>query len=544
MARGNFGTDLVIGNPGDQPMTEQEAATAAVLKALTDLGGHLVQEDEAILFKGEKFVLPGQYSGRLDKAARDLLRIHEDQKETYSFGRNYNYRPYDGAAAFQRAMKRVFGQAGYGKKTVTFFGSYPPEYMTIETGVGTTDSVPWGRVGLGPIDATFTLGIARDREYGTLFRLEVEAPKMHRKLIAGFFEVVADELRERSIYRGKAINGAEHPGFLDVTGVDPTKVVYSDHTLAQLGANVWSSLEHADAMRAAGMPLKRQVLLEGPYGTGKSLAGALTAQRSVKHGWTFILVRPGQDDLFTALKTAVLYAPAVVQFEDIDAIQVHSGTDLSKLLDMLDSIGNKGSEIVSVFTTNHVDRIPKGVLRPGRIDAVIHIGGLDKSGYRKLVESLIPADQLGDIDYDKVSEAFGYKRVPADTEITNVAGQVVVSKKGELVLEGHGYVLDADGHVYAEGMLPAFVKEAVEKVRRYQLDRAGQFDTVETSDLVESALGLKRQLQLMQEADEGLPAATLEASLTRTVAKAAYEGLINKVKLDQDKDLTLVAATE
>lgn len=535
--------DLVIVG-GDRQVTEKEALLAAMLADLDALGGKFIQEDEAILFEGTKIILPAQYSGQLDKAARDIIRIHEDQKETYSFGRNYNYRPYDGAAAFQRAMKRVFGQAGYGKRTVTFFGSYPPEYMTIEVGVNQTDSVPWGRVGLGPLDATFTLGIARDKEYGILFRLEVEAPKMHRKRIAAFFEVVADELKQRSIYRGKAINGAEHPGFLDVSGVDPNKVVYSDHTLAQLGANVWSSLEHADTMRAAGMPLKRQVLLEGPYGTGKSLAGALTAQRSVDHGWTFILVRPGQDDLFTALKTAVLYAPAVVQFEDIDALQVNSGVDLSKLLDMLDSIGNKGSEIVSVFTTNHVDRIPKGVLRPGRIDAVIHIGGLDKAGYRKLVESLIPADQLGDIDYDKVSEAFGYKKVAADTEITNVAGQVVVSKKGELVLEGHGYVLDADGHVYAEGMLPAFVKEAVEKVRRYQLDRAGQFDTVETSDLVEAALGLRRQLQLMQEADEGLPATTVESSLARMVAKAAREGLIDQVKLDGNQDFLLVEATE
>lgn len=527
------GTDLVVAKNGEKPLTEQELRKLQVIAALDELGAMLVQEDEAIQFQGDKIILPQQYSGQLDKAAKDILRIHKDQQETYEFGRNFNYRPYDGAAAFQRAMKRVFGQAGYGKRTVTFFGSYPPEYMTIETGVNTTDSVPWGRVGLGALDATFNLSVAHDKEYGTLFRLEVEAPKMHRQRIAAFFEIVADELKQRSIYKGKAINGADTPGFLDVSGIDPNKVVYSDHTLAQLGANVWATLEHSEAMRDAGMPLKRQVLLEGPYGTGKSLAGALTAQRAVDHGWTFILVRPGQDDLFTSLKTAQLYAPAVVQFEDIDAIQVHSNTDLSKLLDMLDSVGNKGTEVVAMFTTNHVDRIPKGVLRPGRIDAVIHIGGLDKTGYRKLVEAHIPADQLGKIDYEKVAEAFGYTKVPDGVEVkVPNTDTVIVTKGGELNLEGHGYVIDAtDGKVYREGMLPAFVKEAIEKVRRYQLDRTGRFGTVETEDLVESALGLRRQLQLMQDADEGLPGGSIDSALRALVATSAREGVVDKVQL-------------
>lgn len=535
-------TDLVLGANGE-PMTEQEAIKVAQLKALTDLGSSMIQEDGGIQFQGEQIILPKQYSGNLRKAAEDILRIDKDQSEEYEFSRTYNYRPQDGAAAFQRAMIRVFGQAGYGKKIRTFFGDYPPQYMTIETGVGTTESVPWGQVGLGPLEATFSLGAARDKEYGILFELSVTAPKRYRAALAGFFEVVADELKRRSIYRGKAINGAEVPGFLDVSGVNPNKVVYSDHTLAQLGANVWSALEHTEAMRKAGMSLKRQVLLEGPYGTGKSLAGALTAQRAEREGWTFILVRPGQDDLFDALKTAQLYSPAVVQFEDIDTIKAKTNTDLARLLDVLDGISNKGTEIVAMFTTNHVDRIPKGVLRPGRIDAVIHIGGLDKAGYRKLVEATIPADQLGDIDYTKVAEAFGYVAVPKGSEIKN-GKNVVVNKDGILLRENEGYVVDADGGVYKEGMLPAFVKEAIERVRRYQLDRSGQFDTVETSDLVEAALGLRRQLQLMTEADEGAPADNLVANLTEVIGDGVRDSLLNKARIDERQGLLLVEATK
>lgn len=536
MAKGS-NTDLVVPTGQQDTMTEQEALRLEVLRKLGELGAAMVQEDEAVEFTGTKFILPQQYNGDLRKVARDLNKLADQNEERFNFGRTFQYRPYDGAAAFQRAMKRLFGQGGYGQKIHTMFGDILPEYVTINIDVNKTDSVPWGRVGLGVLEATFDLGGVRDKEYGTLFRLEVEAPKKYRAHVNAFFEVVQDELRQRSIYRGKAINGAETPGFLDVSQVDPNMVVYSQETLSQLGANVWATLENAEKMRKEKLPLKRQVLLEGPFGTGKSLAGMLTAQLAIKHGWTFILVRPGQDDLFTALKTAVLYGPAVVQFEDIDSLQVSTSTDLSKLLDMLDSISNKGAEIIALFTTNHVDRIPKGVLRPGRIDAIVHVGGLDSSGYEKLIKSLVPADQLGDIDYEKVAEAFGYKRVPENTEIKNNNDQVVVSKTGELLLENQGYVVDANGGVYSEGMLPAFVSEAITRVRRYQLDRTGDFGIVETEDLENSARGLRRQLQLMSEADEGIARHTIDSALGRLVQHNAVEGLDGAIQLGDNDNL-------
>ena len=144
---------------------------------------------------------------------------------------------------------------------------------------------------------------------------------------------------------------AEEPTFLDLSKIDPNKVIYSEEVLTQLNTNLWSVLEHTDLMRSYGLPLKRAVLLEGPYGTGKTLAGTLTAKRAVENGWTFILVRPGQDDLFTALKTAQVYAPAVVWFEDIDGL-AKGGTDeqISRLLDALDGAQTKGHAVVAGFT--------------------------------------------------------------------------------------------------------------------------------------------------------------------------------------------------
>jgi transitional endoplasmic reticulum ATPase len=384
-------------------------------------------------------------------------------------------------------MKRLFGSTGVGEATYSFFGGRrPPEFRTIAIGNGRTAQVPWGRVSFSPLDATFVTGATSDPERGVLFHLVVEAPRKHRQRIEGFFDAVGDELATASIYRGNAITGAEEPAFLDVSTVDPTRVIYSTEVMTQLGANLWALLDHTDTMRKLGIPLKRAVLVEGPYGTGKTLAGALTAQRAVANGWTYVLCRPGVDDLMTTLRTAQLYAPAVVWFEDIDT--VGSGGNsmyISRLLDALDGITAKGAEVVAGFTTNHVDRLQKGLLRPGRIDTVIHVGDLDAAGFEKLVKVVVPGELLGDIDYARVAKAF-------------------------------------------TGYVPAFAREAIDRAMRYSIDRNGGWpDQVTTADLVNAAQGLRAQHAIMESASEGAALPTIDGLLT-----SRMEEVLNRTQAD------------
>lgn len=226
------------------------------------------------------------------------------------------------------------------------------------------------------------------------------------------------------------------------------------------------------------------------HNTGKSLAGMLTAQEAEKNGWTYILCRSGQDDLFKVLQTAQLYAPAVVWFEDIDVVA--SGGDpehISRLLDVLDGVQGKGSEILAGFTTNFVDKLQKGVLRPGRIDNIIHIGELDAEGYQKLIKSLVQPEQLGDIDYDKVQASFA-------------------------------------------GFLPAFVSEAIKGALSYALTRNNgnlKGIKINTDDLQNSALALRPQLELMNGAKEGANKPTLDSVLKGKLAET-----LNKTEMIYD----------
>lgn len=473
-----------------EAVSMDEQIRDTTLAVLRELGG-LTVTDDSIRFVGDKIVLPEAYEGRVPDAIRFLERYMEDQEETYNNSHIFKYRPHDGAHAFQAAMLKHFGTAGMGKATYSFFfGKNPPQMVSVPTGVHTSTQVPWGQVSFPVLDATFTLSYATDSELGPLFYLSVVAPKKYRREIAAFFTLVEEELKINSIYKGKAITGATEPRFLDLAGVDPKKVVYANEVEVQLNANLWSLLKYPDSMRAAGLPLKRSVLVTGTYGTGKTLAGYLTAQEAVANGWTFILCRPGVDDLFDVLKTAELYTPAVVWFEDIDVL-AKGGTDeeISELLDALDGMQSKGVEVVAGFTTNHVEQIQRGVLRPGRIDAIVHIGELDAEGYEKLVNNLIPKQHLGEIDYDQLVEAF------------------------------HGYV-------------PAFVTEAITGAMRYMIARTGGvLDVIATEDIVHAADALRPQFEKMQTAKEGADTTTLDAGLRKMLID-----VVNHTKLDQNQD--------
>lgn len=467
-------------------MTADQQNRAALLAALDQLGGLSVQED-SLTFEGDRFVLPSNMEGNVGEAADFLYQWARNQETEFNFSRTFPYRPMDGAAAFDATMKRVFGMTGVGQATVTFFGSNPPEYRTIKVGPHDTRQVPWGRVSFAPLDATFTTGATRDSELGIVFELSVEAPRKHRRRIEGFFDAVARELAEHSIYRGQAITGASEPEFLDTSTVDPSRVIYSGEVMTQLNANLWSALEHTDQWRKLGVPLKRAVLVEGPYGTGKTMAGLLTAQRAVANGWTYVLVRPGVDSLFNALRTARIYAPAILWFEDFDTVGGTDGDamDVSRVLDALDGASAKGSEVMAGFTTNHVDRLHRGVMRPGRLDAVIHIGNLDAAGIERLIKVCVPEHLLSpEVDYRVVFKAF------ADFP-------------------------------------PAFAKEAINRAMIYSLARNGGMpDLVGTADLVAAGNGLRSQLDLMEAASEHGTQPTVDGIL-----RGIVEGVGTSLKL-------------
>lgn len=444
-------------------------------------GGTPMTEGEGVQFyDGTVVRVP---TGMSYQGVRAVIDRAEQEAETETtWTRVYKFRPDDGAYATAQVLKRRFGGA-FGEATWSMFGKNPPELRTITLNAkGLTAQVPWGKVSLPSLDKTsLYIGETGDREYGRIFGLSVNGPRKYKDEVGAFLDEVERYLADHSIYRGKAIVGANSPEFIDLSGFRAEEIVFSTKATALLNNTLWLPLKHADALRAEGIPLKRAVLLHGPYGTGKTSAGIVTAQLAVEKGWTTVFARAGKDNIEDTLRTARLYQPAMVVIEDIDNETSNGDTErVSRLLEALDGATAKGQEIMMVVTTNRLHQIHKGMLRPGRFDAVIEIAALDKRGIEGLIRAVVdPAKLNQNTDFDVVSH-------------------------------------------HMQGFFPAFVREAVDRARVLGITRAGRNYRLDTAALTDAADTLAAQLDAMNAATEGTPKPTLDRAF-RDATRGALE---------------------
>lgn len=481
---------------------ERYATEESIRSNLAVLGGKLRSDDD-IEYAGKKIVLP--LNTTIRQNIKFLTRkLEEDENET-EFSQTYNYRPWDGAHALWAVLKEQFGGVGHKDGGLNMFGmAMRPEMHSIAVGFGKNEQIPWGRFEIPTIaGAVFETDMAPHPQKGPLFHLNVTAPKKWQYEIQGIFRLVEEYLQRNSIYRGKAFDGQVMPNFINPYAVDAGSVVYSQKVMTELEASVWSQLRHSEEFRKAGKSLKRAVLLFGPYGTGKTLACMLTAQEADLAGWTFIQARAGRDELGVVLQTAKLYEPAVVFFEDIDTIAGVEEQDINRLLDDFDGMGAKGTEIMMVLTTNHRERLHKGMARPGRLDAMIEINELDQAGVEKLVRTRINNILADEIDWAAVYRATRLE--PDNPE--------------------------------SEGYKPAFVTEGADRTFRYLLARHGNLEgqQVDTEALVNAMEGLRDQYELMIGAKDVGERDTLTELLRREI-----DGSIERHRVDYDGQGELV----
>lgn len=473
----------IFGEGGDpQGFPAPQALVALLSSAIPGMGGTLITGDEVDFHDGSKISLP---KGMTYEKAHDVLdRLQRDEETVITMDREYNYRPDDGAHATAQVLKKRFGIT-FGESRETMFGTIPARTRSVKLSATETVQVPWGDLSIPALDdVELMLCDAHPNEdYGRVFEIHVSTPKKHQKEISATLDAIEEELKTNSIYRGKAMVGTDKLEFLDLSGFNPEEIVFADDVETTLEGTLWSVLRYREALKHEGVRVKRAILLTGPYGTGKTSAGQRTAQIATENGWTFISARPGRDNVNDVLRTARLYQPAVVFIEDIDT-QTSSGEDdeVAQLLETFDGITAKGGELVVVMTTNRLERIHKGMLRPGRLDAVIEINSLDRGGVERLIKAIVPEGKLADdADYDAVHQAM-------------------------------------------EGFYPAFVREALERAKTFAVSRlkGAPHYVLNTEDLVAAATSLHSQLKALNDAKEGEKPPALEQSLTSMVHGAIH----------------------
>ena len=179
-------------------------------------------------------------------------------------------------------------------------------------------------------------------------------------------------------------------------------------------------LKNPEIFEKMGIRPPRGVLLYGPPGCGKTLLAKAVATES---GANFIAVKgpeilskwvgESEKAIREIFKKARTYAPAVVFFDEIDAIAPTRGlyadsrvTErvVSQLLTEMDSI-EKLSNVVVIAATNRPDLVDPALLRPGRLEKIIYVAPPDKDARLEILKIHTRKMPLAnDVDLEEIAE--------------------------------------------------------------------------------------------------------------------------------------------
>ena len=237
--------------------------------------------------EGKQIVLPEKmtYATAIQWLRR---RMEEDEREI-GIHESIDCLPLEGAFYAGRALVNLFGFFDAAKYT-------DPTWVSLEVGFGKTEQVLWGVLQVPGIEGAVSTGleVANDQ---VKFVLEGTVKKKNQPLIQQLAAEIRRIASEESIYKGKAIQLTfpdvnsrrfnavlfQHK-FLDTSRVDPSQLIFPDSVQALVEDTLFAPILYTDAVRAAGIPLKRGVLLEGPYGCGKTLTQYVTAKYAPSRG--------------------------------------------------------------------------------------------------------------------------------------------------------------------------------------------------------------------------------------------------------------------
>ncbi len=234
-----------------------------------------------------------------------------------------------------------------------------------------------------------------------------------------------------------------------------------------------------DLARKHGVIPPRALIFFGPPGTGKThfvraIAGVLQ--------WWYVEVSPsdlmadGQDRLGTNLKrvmekvgeldNVVLF---IDEFEEIagsrDAATRIDKSITNEFLKQVPLLKKQNKKNLLICATNYIRQLDAALLRPGRFDCIIPVGGLDAQGRRTIFEHYLANTNRGEIDVDKIVSMISLF-TPADIEyLFQKVRQVTFEREYEK--EGNCRVTTETFLEMIPEIAPTLTKEIIEE---FELD--------------------------------------------------------------------------
>ncbi len=221
-----------------------------------------------------------------------------------------------------------------------------------------------------------------------------------------------------------------------------------------------------------GVTPPRTIIFFGPPGTGKThfvraIAGVLQ--------WWYVEISPsilmaeGSERIGVNLKQlmekvstldeVVLF---IDEFEEIAGSREQASrldkSITNEFLKQVPLLKRQNRKVLLVCATNYIEELDSALLRPGRFDCIIPVGGLDDQGRRTIFEYYLSKTNAGDIDVEEIIRRIPFF-TPADIEyLFQKTAQIAFEK--ELTL-GKDYKLTTELFLETIGKVRASLDENI-----------------------------------------------------------------------------------
>lgn len=317
------------------------------------------------------------------KYADALDYINNELEQSQKMARiDYRIRCFrnDGIYQLNQAISQVFG-AVVSKEQRNPSGESSVQTVDITLADGTRVKAPYGNISLERLGEGSNININYDNMTHDLI-ITGMCQFRFASLIDDIIEVTKHNLRTNSIYKGQAleISDISNPKILDLSGIDRQLMVLSRETEYALRP-IYARIMNPTMCLEKGIPLKFGALLEGGYGTGKTLLAFKLAKKAVDNNWMFIYLKDPKL-LAEALRMSKIVDQSghgvLIFVEDIDQVtRGNRDSAMQDILNTLDGGDTKDMNVITLFTTNHIELIEPTFLRGKRVGTIISMGPLD-----------------------------------------------------------------------------------------------------------------------------------------------------------------------
>lgn len=360
--------------------------------------------------------------------------IEQSEKDTTV---NYHIRCWksDGAFQFNKAVEEIFGSVKAKGDAQPSQGSGTIQTLDIILADGTRVKVPFGEIDLEELGEGAHITLDYDDDKHELI-LSGQCKYKYQSLFDDIADRTKELLKKESIYKNQALeitNINEDPKILDLKDIDSQMMVISKKTEFELRP-LRSRILYPQECIKKGIPLKTGVLLEGSYGTGKTLLAFKTAREAVQNNWTFLYLKDPSAlaETLRMIKVIDKSCNGVIVFvEDID--QVTKGdrdSALQDILNTLDGGDTKSMNVITLFTTNHIELINPTFLRGKRVGSIITMDCLDAETAEKFIRESFKESEGYVLD-DDLSEVCNY--IAEHNIAPAFMAEIVESTKSKLI---------------------------------------------------------------------------------------------------------------